>query len=62
VGTKEKPKDGIDNTFVASHRPTDSTTNTILLALSLTRYSHGSKYFFYTHGDNFAVANGPIPA
>jgi hypothetical protein len=47
VGTKEKPKDGMENMFAARNRPTDSTTNAILLGSSLTRYGHGSKYFFH---------------
>jgi hypothetical protein len=56
VGTKEKPKDGVENMFVACNRPTDLTANMILLASFLTRYGCGSKYFFDINRDNFAVA------
>jgi hypothetical protein len=50
VGTKEKPKDGMDNMFAARYRPTDLTPNAILLGSPLTRYGHGSKYFFRRTG------------
>jgi hypothetical protein len=53
VGTKEKPKDGMDNVFVAGRRPTDLTANTILLDASLTIYGLGSKYFFHTGPGQF---------
>jgi hypothetical protein len=53
VGTKEKPKDGVENMFVTRNRLTDLTTNTILLGSFLTRYREGSKHFFYTAQGQF---------
>jgi hypothetical protein len=53
VGTKEKPKDGMDNMFVARYRLMDLTPITILLASSLTRYGRRIKYFFHAAPGQF---------
>jgi hypothetical protein len=62
VGTKEKPKDGVENMFVVHNRLTDLTTNTILLASFLTRYGEGSKHFFYTAPGQFCRCERSVPA
>jgi hypothetical protein len=60
VGTKEKPKDGVENMFVTRNRLTDLTTNTILLGSFLTGIAREANISSIQHRDNFAVANDPM--
>jgi hypothetical protein len=62
VGTKEKPKDGMENVICCTQPPDGFDHKYDLVRFSLTRYGPGSKYIFDAHPDHFAVVSGRVPA